>query len=314
MTSFGERLRCSQCALRDAERYGNPWAIVYGTGPASEDLANDVARRCRDHRVSTRVRAIDNLGDVELARYSSLVLSLPTLIADRNVVNALGPFVDLVIDYRLRHPVGLDPILAGTLEWFDVGVVQVIGRRALLHHPAMKPALARVCRLHYFEDDDATTIDVLMPFHRLGAGLQPTPGPVGDQHQENMERVWRRVQAWGVSDLADVPRILATIKEVSDYYETQGERYPALYRPNPKVKRNRLEIVLYGPDDVVGDPTAYAASGARVWRHVEKQIKSAIPSFARPAGQDNKKHAAKALRALNLDLLVIDAYLRNTEQ
>lgn len=125
-------------------------------------------------------------------------------------------------------------------------------------------------------------------------------GPA-DQH------VWQRVQQWGVTSLGDVPKLLACINARVEFYEDPSKF--ALYRPNPNIARNRLALVLHGPDDVIGDRKTWTENGARVWRDVYEEMKKVVPTLSRPE-PPGAKGATQALRSFYRDLRLLDAHRR----
>ena len=76
-------------------------------------------------------------------RFPGLVVVLPSRLADPAPV--LRPLARLIVDYRARRPEGLASIIDGSCAWFDAGVVHVIGRRGIMHHPEMGVTRDRVC-------------------------------------------------------------------------------------------------------------------------------------------------------------------------
>jgi hypothetical protein len=136
---------------------------------------------------------------------------------------------------------------------------------------------------------------------------------VGEVCDENIRRLWRDVQAWGVTEIHDVPRLRKRIDDCRDHYESG--RFSQLYRPISEVPRNRLDIILDGPDDqVVGNRKTWMENGARVCRNVVKELNELVPGLARPGRRSNTKDAQKQLRRLYRNLRIIENYLRNLNQ
>jgi hypothetical protein len=311
MTGPPEPRACELCTMNGATLHGGgPWLIVHGTGAKSEDIANSIVERCTGRHVATRLRTIDDISDLNLGTYTGLTLSLPSILVP-DVKDALKPFADLVVDYRARKRPGLDLILNGSCPWFDVGDVRLIGPRALIHHSMMKTARAHACAVHYI-DNDLEEIDVFELYTNRGLSLvrQPSEEPGGDIAAENIQRVLRRIEGWGVKT-ADIPAILDHIDRFRDHYE--DERFSQLHRPIPGLLRNRLDIILDGPHDVIiGTSKTWQENGARVARELRTELQKFFPGIARPGNLDKKKDSVKALAGFYRDLKIITKYMRHT--
>jgi hypothetical protein len=218
----------------------------------------------------------------------------------------------LIGDYRARRPEGLESIINGSCEWFAAGVVQVVGLRAIIQHPAMRTALGRVCARHY--TDDSGPLDVFQPYTRRPLLTQQLDEQLTSAtRDENIERLWRDVQAWGVTDIQDVPRLRKSIDNFRDYYE--DKRFSQLYRPISNNPQNRLDIILDGPDgEVAGNRTTWMENGARVCRNVVEGLKKIVPELTRPSGRNNTKGAQKELRRLYRNLRIIENYMRGPNE
>lgn len=108
--------------------------------------AIQIREQCVTRGIDIVLHPIDEVQRVRLDHFVGLVVVLSSQFADR--ATALGPFARLIVDYRARRPEGLESILNGSCEWFDAGVVQVVGRRAIMQHPGMRTALERFSQLH----------------------------------------------------------------------------------------------------------------------------------------------------------------------
>jgi hypothetical protein len=291
--------------------HSGPWLVVYGSGPESEDTAVHVRKQCLMRGIGVVVHPIDEIRQVHYDRFPGLVVVLPSRLADPALV--LRPFARLIIDYRARRPEGLASIIDGSCAWFDAGVVHVIGRRAIMHHAEMGITRARVCVHHY--TDEAELPDLFQPYtRRLVVATQPDEQLVARQvDDDNVARLWRDVQAWGVTDIHDVPRLRACIDNCRDHYESS--RFPQLYRPISEVPRNRLDIILDGPDgQVVGNRKTWMENGARVCRNVVTELNKIVPALTRPGEHKTTKDAQKQLRRLYRNLRIIESYLRDLNQ
>jgi hypothetical protein len=256
------------------------------------------------------LRPIDEIRQVRLDRFTGLVVVLPAQLADPST--ALRPFARLIVDYRARRPEGLESIVNGSCEWFDAGVVQVVGRRAIMHHSGMRTTLDRACARHY--TDDSGLLDMFQPYmRRLVIPQQLDEQLAGEARDENIERLWRDVQAWGVTDIRDVPKLRKCIDDFRDHYESK--RFSQLHRPINDISRNRLDIILDGPDgEFTGDRKTWMENGARVCRDVEKELKKIVPELTRPGGRKNTKNAQKLLRRLYRNLRIIDSYMHGSNK
>lgn len=290
----------------------SPWLVVYGSGLESEDAAAQVREQCTGRGVETVLQPIDEIQQVRrLDRFSGLVVVLPSPQRP-DLSAALGSFARLILDYRARRPEGLESILNDSCEWFNAGVVQVVGRRETIGHSGMSTVLDRVCTQHC--TDDSGLLDVFQPYtRRVVLARQPDGQPAGKMRDENIERLWRDVQAWGVNDIRDVPKLRKCIDNLRDHYESK--RFSQLYRPIANVTRNRLDIILDGPhNEVNGTRKTWMENGARVCREVEKELKKIVPELTRPGGSNNKKDAQGQLRRLYRDLRIIESAERGSSQ
>jgi len=294
------------------DMWGSRWLIIHGGGPASEEIARSINEQCRQLRIKTGLLAIDDCHDVELARYTSLVVVLPTLSSSTNIRRALEPFANIIGDYRMRWRDGLSSFLDGTTELLDVGIVQLFGERALLHNPTMRTALKNACYVQGIDED--RPIDALLPFCRTSKqGDRAAPwDQLGDVAGNTIHQTWRYVQEWGVDDLATISKMLYCIDMCRSYFENPSK--PQLYRPKKTLRRNRLDIILDGPDIVEATKKAqktWAENGARVWRYVLDRLQEVVPQIRRP-GRSNAPGAQNDLRRLYESLKVLDCYLRSS--
>jgi hypothetical protein len=294
------------------DMYGSRWLIIHGGGPASEEIARSIAEQCRRLWIKTSLMAIDDCRDVELARYTSLVVVLPTLSSSTNIRRALEPFANIIGDYRMRWRDGLSSILDGTTELLDAGVVQLFGERALLHNPTMRTALKKACYVQGIDED--RPIDALLPYyHTSETGNSTAPwDELGDVAGDTVHQTWLYVQEWGVDDLTAISKILYCINMCRSHFE--NPKKPQLYRPKKNLQRNRLDIILDGPDTVEATKKAqkaWAENGARVWRYVLGRLQEVVPQVGRP-GRSNAPGAQNDLRRLYESLKFLDSYLRSS--
>lgn len=296
------------------DMWGSRWLIIHGGGPASEEIARSIDEQCLQLRIKTNLLAIDDCRDVELARYTSLVVVLPTLSSSTNIRRALEPFANIIGDYRIRWREGLPSILDGTEELLDAGVVQLFGERALLHNPTMRTALKKACYIQGIDED--RPIDALLPYCRTGgAGDSAAPwDELGDVAGDTVHQTWRYVQEWGVDDLASISKMIYCIDMCRSHFEDPNKFQ--LYRPKKGLRRNRLDIILDGPDIVEATKEAqkaWAENGARVWRYVLDRLQEVAPQVRRPK-RPNAPGAQHDLRRLYESLKVLDSYLRSSDE
>lgn len=185
--------------------------------------------------------------------------------------------------------------------------MQVIGQRAIMRQLG-RTALDGVCHQHH--TDISAPLDVFQPYTTRGPA--PAKQPAGEVYDEEIERLWRDVQTWGVTDMHTVPKLRRCIDDFRGYYE--NKRFTALHRPIKNLERNMLDIILDGPHDVVvGDSKTWMENGARVWRDVAKELKVIVPGLSRPGGRDGTKGAQEQLRRFYFNLRIIDHALRGGE-
>jgi hypothetical protein len=289
-----------------------PWLVVYGSGPESEDTAVHIRKQCLTRGIGVVLHPIDEIRQVRLDRYPGLVVVLPSQLVDSSA--ALRPFARLIVDYRARRPEGLASIIDGSCAWFEAGVVHLVGRRMIMQHPELGITRDRICARHY--TDQSGLLDLFQPYYtrRLVLAQQLDEYFAADEvRDENIGRLWRDVQAWGVTDIHDVPKLRKCIDDCREHYESS--RFSQLYRPIRDIPRNRLDIILDGPDDqIVGDRKTWMENGARVCRNVMKELHKIVPELTRPGRRNNTKDAQKQLRRLYRNLRIIESYLRNLNQ
>lgn len=286
-----------------------PWLVVYGHGPESEDAATRVCEQCSMHNVDTECHAIDQVAAKvgSLANFFGLVVVLPSARTP-SLPAELKQSADLIISYRARRPEGLKSLLNRHCKWYEAGVIHVLGLHGLMSHPRMRPALARSC-VQYYLDDPSQLFDVFAIY--TGQNVPPVPPPP-EPPGTPVEELWRYLKSWGLTNIKDIPRMLACIDRCREYYE--DPRFPQLYRPVPGYPGNRLDIILDGPPDLeAGDHKTWMENGARVWRHVKAQLQGIEPNFGRPEGS-NAKGAQAALRDFYLTLKIMDLYMRNSDE
>lgn len=292
-------------APRGEDQCGSPCLIVYGSGSDSEELAHKIGEQCRELGIRSRARAIDDRHDADLARFPSMVAVLPTFSDNLKIRTSLEPFAGLIADYRLRWPEGLGHVRAG-VDPLDVGVAYLVGERVLVHHSTMRSSLRRVCHVHISDQDGP--FDLLRPYRTPAT---PPPAAPWDEPTDvvasTVQETWSYIKQWGVADPTSIAQLLQCIRRCRNHFE--DPKKPQLYRPHRDLARNRLDLILDGPDAQMGDSKTWSENGARVWRYVLQQLQLIEPAIRRPA-KANARDAQKDLRRLYNSMRVIDAFQR----
>ena len=128
---------------------------------------------------------------------------------------------------------------------------------------------------------------------------------------EALKRTRAYLRSWGILDLQAVPDLLVCLEGCRADYEKPD--LPGLYRPSRDWQRNRLDLILDGPDIPVGDSArkTWNENGARVWREVYAELQRVHPGLRRP-GRLNAPGAQKDLRRLYESLKIVEVWLRTT--
>ena len=290
----------------------SPLLVVFGRGPAAEDRAGELAGQCAADGLTCRVRAVDDCSDVDLAWFPGLIVVLPELLDGMSVRATLEPCAALVADYRARWPHGLAQLGAPGVDTLGVGVVQLVGDRVLAHNPTMRSAHRRACMVHLLDQNGP--VDVLAVYRGTDPRLVERESPWDDPHDaagEAMEQTWAYLRSWGVLDPQAVPGLLVCLERCRANYEKPS--LSELYRPSPDWQRNRLDLILDGPDLPIGTAQrkTWNENGARVWREVFDELKRVHPGLHRPS-RPNAPRAQKDLRRLYESLKIVGTWVRTT--
>lgn len=143
-------------------------------------------------------------------------------------------------------------------------------------------------------------------------GLVGRESPWDDQYDvagEAPERTWDYLRSWGIHDPPAVPALLIGLEHCRRNSEKPGL---SQHRPHPNWQRNRLDLILDGPDLPVGpvELKTWNENGARVFREVRDELRLLHPGLHRP-GRPNAPGAQKDLRRLNQGLKITDTWLRD---
>ena len=130
-----------------------------------------------------------------------------------------------------------------------------------------------------------------------------------DAAGEALERTRAYLRSWGILDPQAVPTLLVCLERCRANYENPSRS--ELYRPSRDWRRNRLDLILDGPDIQVGALKTWQENGARVWREVLAELQRVHPGLHRP-GRPNAPGAQKDLRRLYASLKIVDVWLRTT--
>ncbi|MEU2106365.1 hypothetical protein [Nocardia sp. NPDC019255] len=295
-----------------------PWLVLVCHGVVADAIAEIARRQCAERGVDVVVLPIDELHDLSrLGRFTGLIIIGPDTSPGTGRGADVGNRIcDVVQVYRSRRGEGAAPLLAGHLPWFDVGVLQIVGRREILEHPTIKEALRQACRVHRL-DEKSTPAEV--DFFSIYSQYIPTGRSASarvSQLEQDLETVWDEVRAWGITTHEAVVEAYEVIEEKIKQYSNPA-RYSAMCRPRPDVDMNRLEIILHAPlMKPPSGPTAkkrWMENGARAVREVIAELKRRIPGLSRPGGRLGTKDQQFALHYLyaNLTVLVDSPELRN---
>ena len=286
-------------------RSNGPFLVVHADDPAAAGVADGVVKACADHGVAVDKRMINAVSTVRIDRYPMLVLVLPT-VPRTPASEHLRMFVDLICQFRAMRPHGLHDLLDRRCRWHEAGVIHVAGRRGVLHHRTIEPALLRygVCIVHHVDEAGRKPVDV---FDCFAAPPAPPRKRTPVAKGEEIQRAMTLIQEWG-AEVRHVPALLACLEQSRTHYE--NVRFPALYRPVSSLPHNRLSFIL---DGVPHEPTpqqrkTWTENGARVTRETIKRMQTVVPTLHRPGG--STKGAQADLRSFALHLLVVNAYLR----
>jgi hypothetical protein len=297
--------------VRSEDLYGRgPWVVVTAVDDRSEGFVESIMKQCRIRRVAVVERTINGVQALRADRYPVLILLLPSHPSG-NVVARLQPFADLLAVYRAGRPDGLDELLEGRCSWHEAGVIQVVGRNAVVRHRVMSSAarLRRVCAVHYTDCANPAVpgIEVFGPFE--GRSVPLTHEASVDQtvdEQDDIAGILARLREWGIRP-TEVPALRERIDACRLHFE--NPRYPALYRPVDGIAHNRLGFVLDGIDHrpmTAAARKAWTENGARVTRYVLRQLTELVPALARPRGRAGTRGAQDDLRTLYLMLRTAD--------
>jgi hypothetical protein len=263
--------------------------------------------------VSADLVTVDEVDDrIDLAYYMALIVILPATLLPERAANSLRRFVEIIKVYRARRTNGLASLLNTSRQWFEVGVVQMLGTTDVLRHPTLEPIVNRVCAVRHLDDglpvDKLDAFDIYNPYGQ--APWRPPPG--GTDHLARSTDVLRAsIRSWGIPTTLDaVSNARQLIDSCRKNYE--NSRFPALYRPIDGLDLNRLDILLDLTESEITVPRGrkkWMENGARVTRGVIKKLGGAFPDLRRPDGRDRTKGSQQALRELYRALVALEGSL-----
>jgi hypothetical protein len=263
--------------------------------------------------VSAVLVTVDEVDDrIDLAYYMALIVILPATLLPGRPAISLRQFVEIIRVYRARRPDGLASLLNASRQWFEVGVVQMLGTTDVLRHPTLEPIVNRVCVVRHLDDD--LPVDKLDAFDIYDSyGQSPGRPPPGDtNHLARSTDVLRAyIRSWGIPTTLDaVSNARQLIDSCRKNYE--NSRFPALHRPIDGLDLNRLCILLDLDESEITVPPGHKKwmeNGARVAREVMRKLGSEFPDLRRPDGRDRTKGSQQALRELYRTLVALEGSL-----
>lgn len=290
-----------------------PWLIVHGHGLASEEWANDIARQCDERGVTYEMAMIDEitLRKDLLRSFHGLIIVLSTVDGPRRP-SAVRRVVEFVKAYRATRTEGLTPLLDGSRRWFEVGVLQVVGDRAVDRE--LRSVAHMVDRYHTLRDGD--TVD---PFAAYASGdrLDP-PGAQSGQPSfaRSVSKLRANLHSWGIgwelTAIADVRQFIDGMRQV-----WESPAYSDLRRPVPGTERNRLDFLLddpaYVPSAAVCTRKKWMEGGQRVVTRVLRELLARYPDMHRPSGREGARYKQREFQSLYQTLRTVEENLRREE-
>lgn len=272
-------------------------------------VANAVLRQCERAGITVDVVPLDELDPQDASSYPGLLIALPTSLDD-SWPQQCATITGLIEAYRARRRDGLDTLLHKRCSWHRAGVIQLIGPRAIVDHPALREAASRTCARQYL----GRPVDVIRVYDpaawtaRTALTLAPPADPSTDG-DARLRPLWQYLCSWHISAISSVPLLLDVIEQCRAFYENPA--FPAMYRPVAGMELNRLSFILDGHpySPTPQERTSWHENGARAWRRVEEQLRQVEPELARPAGRANTRGAQKDLHHLYLALRTLADYL-----
>lgn len=260
-----------------------PWLVVHARGADTAARAAAVAVECERRGVRTRVLPLDDVdGGCDHAKFRALVLIGENTGLEPATVAA---FRDLIFYYRARWSRDLEDLRGGRGDYIDCGVVQlVLPDDGLAADDRRVEALeAAGCVTHRVVDHFPEVLFEAYEGVIERSESSPDEPSVAQIDERQMQRVWEKLQQWGIGDHDEVERAYEIIERYRATYESP--RYPALRRPIPGKDRNRLDFVLDDPFfDYPAGPgrAAWLRAGQRVVRDTTAEITAEMPHVGNP--------------------------------
>jgi hypothetical protein len=291
----------------DLHRSG-PWLVLHAHEPQCQTVVKTVAQQCTNAGVTTDIVTFMDVDMEDVFTYTGLVIVLPARL-DETWWKLSTTVVAVAREYRSRRPSGLRSLRQGCTSWHKAGVMQMIGPRTMVRHPALAEATQRACFLHYLDEQ----VDVFSPFDTSIPIWEGPPAPAVDPSMDGdatATPLWRYLKTWNITSIRLIPPLRKCVEDCRDFYE--NPTYPALYRPVSGVDANRLTFIL---DGIEHEPSraqekTWNENGARAWRYVAQQLREIEPNFSRPDGRSNTKGAQKDLHNFYLALRSLHEFLK----
>lgn len=274
-----------------------PWLVVYGPGPASEEVAESVADQCAARCVRAVLHTLDEAATVTLRGFMGLVLVLPSAPPPRGQGPRWKEYRKLADDFRSRNLSAAEAFTLRSGCWEQAGVLTVVYTEAALADPAALDLINGACASHAFIAGVPFTGDLFAVFQPGMAQIKTT-----DQIAATVADIWRRLRPWGIDTVEKVRVIKAAVDQCRDQLDHDTKK-PAMHRPIPDVDMNRLDLVLFRPKvllpaepDSTDDERASAAenfraNGARVVRELVEALERDYEWYHRPRDKAGKKFA-----------------------
>lgn len=274
-----------------------PWLVVYGLGPASEEVAEAIAEQCAGRCVRAVLHTLDEAATFTLSGFMGLVLVLPSVPPPRGQEHRWKEYRKLADRFRERNLSAAEAFVLRSGCWERAGVLTVVYTEDALADPAALELIKNACASHAFVAGVPFTGDLFAIFQPGMAQIK-----TADQVAAAVADNWRRLRAWGI-DTVEKARIIKTaVDDRRDQLDHDAKK-PAMHRPIRDVDMNRLDLVLFRPtallpaepdstdDERTNAAENFRANGARVVRKLVEALERDYPWFHCPRDKAGKKFA-----------------------